>query len=70
MSTENEKNRTDDKNIKGDDVMTPELVTKDFNAKESFIESLEQMKAMRDGKIKKTTWDDFMKELEEEGYLD
>lgn len=61
---------TDDKNIKGDDNMTPELGTKDFNAKESFKESIQQMKAMREGKLKKTTWADFMKELEDEGYLD
>lgn len=50
--------------------MTPELGAKDFNAKEAFKESLQQMKDMREGKIKKTTWDDFMKELKEEGYLD
>lgn len=54
---------------KGDDKMTPEIGSKDFNARESFGESLKEMKDMREGKLKKTTWDDFMKELEEEGLL-
>lgn len=62
--------KTKDDKIKEEDGMTPELGAKDFNAKEAFKESLQQMKDMREGKIKKTTWDDFMKELKEEGYLD
>lgn len=46
--------------------MSTILVDKHLSPKESLKEACKQMKLLREGKLPKETWNDFMKELEEE----
>lgn len=50
--------------------MSTILVDKHLSPKESLKEACNQMKLLRDGKMPKKTWKDFIKELEEESKED
>ena len=55
-----------DKDIKGDDNMTPPVIERYCTVEESIKESLKEVKLMREGKIPKCNWRDSFAKLREE----
>lgn len=65
MCIDKETKKTDDKNIKGDDNMTPTL-ERYCTIENSIKESAKEVKLMRDGKLPKRNWRDSFAKLKDD----